>query len=445
MSIPRFLRRTALPPVGFLLAVFLILVFLPLAAPARAEVLKIVINDTIHPMTLEYVERALAQAQQENAKAVLIEIDTPGGLLDSTHEIVEKVLASPVPVIIYVTPSGSRAASAGFFILQAADIAAMAPGTNTGAAHPVGLGGAKLDDVMEKKIENDAAALMRSVASKRGRNVDGAESTVRESKSFTEQEALAKNLIDYVASSEQDLFQQMRGKPIKRFDGKTLVLDLTGEPIRPFERTLKQKIFGILMNPNIAVGLLALGMFCIYVELNNPGYVLPGTVGVIAIVLAGFALNMLPVRFAALALIVTAFVLFALEAKLASHGVLGIGGVVALTLGSLFLVDGPIQEMRVYLSTALAISLPLGVITVFLMTIALKARAGKRVSGMEGMVGEIGTARTALTPSGKVFVHGEIWDAVASSPVAEGAEVTVTRVNGLRVDVDPVGSKSSGV
>ncbi len=405
-------------------------------APAQAEVLKIVINDTIHPMTLEYVERALAQAQQENAKAVLIEISTPGGLLDPMREIMEKILASPVPVIIYVTPSGSRAASAGFFILQAADVAAMAPGTNTGAAHPV-VPGIKLEDVMKQKLENDAAALMRSVVSKRGRNVDVAESTVRESKSFTEQEALSKNLIDYVASSEQDLFQQLRGKPIKRFDGQTLTLDLTGEPIRPFEMTLKQRIFAILMDPNLAFGLVALGMFCIYVELNNPGTVLPGTVGVIAIVLAGFALNLLPVRYAALGLIATAFVLFALEAKIASHGVLGIGGVVALTLGGLFLVDGPIPEMRVHLSTALAVSIPLGAITVFLMTIALKARAGKRASGVEGMVGETGTAQTPLAPNGKVFVHGEIWDAVASSPVAQGAEITVKQVSGLRLQVDP--------
>jgi membrane-bound serine protease (ClpP class) len=279
------------------------------------------------------------------------------------------------------------------------------------------------------------------VVSKRGRNVDVAESTVRESKSFTEQEALSKNLIDYVASSEQDLFQQIRSKPIKRFNGQTLTLDLTAEPIRPFDMTLKQRIFAFLMDPNLAVGLLALGMFCIYVELNNPGTVLPGTVGVIAIVLAGFALNLLPVRFAALALIVTAFVLFVLEAKIASHGVLGIGGVVALTLGCLFLVDGPIQEMRVHLSTALAVSLPLGAITVFLMTIALKARAGKRASGMEGMVGETGTAQTPLSPSGKVFVHGEIWDAVASAPVAQGGLVTVKRVLGLRLDVDPARSE----
>ena len=422
---------------GNRLSIAVFLAFLAFVVAAHAEILKIVINDTIHPMTTEYVERALAQAQSENAKAVLIEINTPGGMLDATREIIEKLLASPVPVIIYVTPSGSRSASAGFFILQAADVGAMAPGTNTGAAHPV-MPGVKLDEIMAKKIENDAAALMRSVVTKRGRNVDVAESTVRESKSFTEQEALSQHLIDYVATSEQDLFQQMRGKPIHRFDGKVLTLDLTGETVRPFEKTLKQKIFGFLMDPNLAFAMLGLGIFAIYAELNNPGTVLPGTVGVILIVLAGFALNLLPVRYAALALIATAFVLFALEAKIASHGVLGIGGVVALTLGGLFLVDGPIPEMRVHLSTALAVSIPLGLITVFLMTIALKARAGKRVSGVEGMIGEIGTAQTPLSPGGKIFVHGELWDALASSPVAPGGRVLVRRVDGMRLNVDPV-------
>ncbi len=429
MMIPRFQGR--------LLLIGILMVGCVLARSARAEVLKIVINDTIHPMTTEYIERAIAQAQQENAKALLIEINTPGGMLDATREIIEKLLASPVPVIIYVTPSGSRSASAGFFILQAADVGAMAPGTNTGAAHPV-IPGVKLDEIMAKKMENDAAALMRSVVLKRGRNVEVAESTVRESKSFTEQEALSQHLIDYVAANEQDLFQQMRGKPIKRFDGKTFVLDLTGEPIRVLERTLKQRIFGVLMDPNFALIILVFGLFAIYAELNNPGTVFPGTVGVILIVLAAFALNLLPVRFAALALVATAFVLFALEAKLASHGVLGLGGVVALTLGGLFLVDGPIPEMRVRLSTALGVSLPVGAITVFLMTIALKARAGKRVSGMEGMVGEIGIAETPLSPNGKVFVHGELWDATASSPIAQGGHVAVKQVEGLRLRVDPV-------
>lgn len=418
-------------PILFYLSACLLLV-----VPASAEVLKIVINDTIHPITNEYIRRAVKQAQQDGAKALLIEINTPGGMLSSTNEIVTNILASPVPVIIYVAPSGSHAGSAGMFILEAGDVAAMAPGTNAGAAHPVGAGGEKLNDVMNQKVENDAAALMRSVVLKRGRNVDLAESTVRESKSFTEQEALSKNLVDYVASSEQDLFQQMRGKPIKRFDGQTFTLDLVGEPIRQLDMTLKLRILALLMNPNISFALLGIGIFAIYAEINNPGTVLPGTVGLICIVLAGFALNLLPISYAAVALILTAFVLFALEAKIASHGVLGIGGVVALTLGGLFLVDGPIPEMRVHLSTALAISLPLGAITVFLMAMALKARAGKRVSGADGLIGEVGTAQSALTPGGKVFVHGEIWDAIASSNVLEGAPVMVKRVNGLRLEVE---------
>jgi len=239
-----------------------------------------------------------------------------------------------------------------------------------------------------------------------------------------------------VASSEQDLFQQIRGKPIKRFNGQTFTLDLVGEPIRQMEMTLKLRILALLMNPNIAFALLGIGVFAIYAEVNNPGTVLPGTVGLICIVLAGFALNLLPISYAAIALILTAFVLFALEAKIASHGVLGVGGAVALTLGGLFLVDGPIPEMRVHLSTALAVSLPLAAITVFLMSIGLKARAGKRISGSEGLVGEVGTAQSALSPSGKVFVHGEIWDATATEAVAEGSRVVVKRIDGLRLEVD---------
>ena len=223
------------------------------------EVLKIVVNDTIHPITDEYIGRALAEAERNKDQALLIELNTPGGLLDSTRNIIEKILASPVPVIIYVTPSGSRAASAGFFILESADVAAMAPGTNTGAAHPVTLGGGKVDDVMKEKMENDAAALMRSVVSKRGRNVEVAESTVRQSKSFTDQEALSQKLIDYVATSDQNLLQQMQGKTVKRFDGKTITLNLEGETIRPFDMTLKQRILAFIMDPNIAFILLAIG------------------------------------------------------------------------------------------------------------------------------------------------------------------------------------------
>ncbi len=301
---------------------------LSIAIPSSAEVLKIVVDDTIHPITEEYIGRALAEAEHNKDQALLIEINTPGGLLDSTRHIIEKILASPVPVIIYVTPGGSRAASAGFFILESADVAAMAPGTNTGAAHPVTLGGGKTDDVMKEKMENDAAALMRSVVSKRGRNVEVAESTVRQSKSFTEQEALSQKLIDYVAADEQDLLKQMQGKTVKRFDGKTITLNLAGDTIRPFDMTLKQRILAFIMDPNIAFILLAIGALSLYAEFNHPGAVVPGTVGVVFILLAVFALNLLPVRFAAVVLILASFALFALEAKFAAHGVLAIGGMV---------------------------------------------------------------------------------------------------------------------
>src|SRR5271167_3889494 len=404
-----------------------------LSSLASAEVLKVVVDDTIQPITSEYIARALADAAQNKDEAVLIELNTPGGLLDSTHDIIEKILASPVPVIVYVTPSGRRAASAGFFILESADVAAMSPGTNTGAAHPVTLGGGKMDDVMKEKIENDSAAFMRSFVSKRGRNVEIAESAVRQSKSFTDQEALAQKLIDYVAPSEDDLFKQLQGKQEKRFDGQIITLNLVGSPIRPFNMTLKQRILAYLMDPNVAFILLAVGALALYAEFNHPGAVVPGTVGVVFILIAIFALNLLPTRFAAVVLIFLAFVLFALEAKFVTHGVLAIGGIVTLTLGGLLLVDGPIPQMRVHFLTALAVSIPLGAITVFLMSIALKARANKITTGAQGMIGEIGLTQSALSPQGKVFIHGELWDAISSANLPPGQPVVVRQVKGLRL------------
>jgi len=411
-----------------------------LSSVCFAEILKVVVDDTIQPITEEYISRAIDEAQRRHDQAVLIEINTPGGLVDSTRKIIEKITGSSEPVIVYVTPTGGHAGSAGIFILESADVAAMAPGTAAGAAHPVLLFGpvsGKLDDEMKQKIENDAAALMRSVVSKRGRNVEVAESAVRESKSFTEQEALSQHLIDYVAANEQDLFRQIDGKPIKRFDGKTVTLSLTGQSVVPFEMTLKQRILDYLMDPNIAFLLLAIGALSLYIEFNHPGAVVPGTVGVVFILLAAFALNLLPTRFAALGLIIGAFLLFAAEAKFASHGVLTIGGIALLTLGGLLLVDAPIPEMRVHFLTALAVSIPLGLITAFLMTIALKARRNKKVSGAQGLIGEAGIAQTGLSPRGKIFVHGEIWDAVSSSDISAGQSVVVRRVDGLLLEVDP--------
>jgi len=408
-----------------------------LSAFSNAQVLKIVIDDTIQAATQERIERAIDQAAAEKDDAVLIELSTPGGVMDAMREIMSKVLASPVPVIIYVTPSGSRAASAGFFILESADVSAMAPGTNTGAAHPVGPFGGDIKGTMGQKIEGDATALMRSVVSKRGRNVDVAQSAVLESKSFTDGEALSQNLIDYVAPNEQDLFRQIALKPVKRFDGQSVILKLAGKPVRVVEETLKEHILAYIMDPNIAFILLVIGAFALYAEFNHPGAVWPGTVGVVFILLAVFAMHLLPIRFAAVVLIFASFVLFALDAKFGAHGALAIGGIATLVIGALLLVDAPIPEMRVRFLTALAVSIPLGVITVFLMTIALRARANKVVTGAEGLIGEIAVAQTALTPAGKVFVHGEIWDAVASADVSAGEKVVVQKVDGLELKVDP--------
>jgi membrane-bound serine protease (ClpP class) len=408
---------------------------------ARGEIVKIVVDDTIQPITAEYISRAIDQAARTNAQAVLIEMNTPGGLVSSTREIIEKITSSPIPVIVYVTPTGGHAGSAGIFILESADVAAMAPGTAAGAAHPVALIGPvqmKPDDEMRRKIENDTAALIRSVASKRGRNVEAAEGAVRESKSFTEQEALAQHLIDYVAATPEDLFRQMQGKSFKRFHGETASLNLVGQNTVTFEMTLKERILDVLMDPNIAFLLLAIGALSLYIEFNHPGAVIPGTVGVVFILVAAFALNLLPTRWAALVLILGAFALFAAEAKFVSHGVLTIGGIALLTLGALLLVDSPIPEMRVHLATALAVSIPLGVITALLMTIALRARRNKIVTGEQGLVGETGVVQTALSPQGKVFVHGELWDAVGSASLPAGQLVVVRGVDGLTLRVDAV-------
>ena len=400
------------------------------------SVVKVRVDDTIQPITAEYIDRAIEHARQTNADAVLIELSTPGGLLESTRSIIEKILASPVPVIVYVAPSGARAASAGFFILESADVAAMAPGTNTGAAHPVTLGGEKMDDTMKQKVENDSAAFMRSFVGPRGRNVALAETAVRESKSWTDQEALQQHLIDVVARDQDDLFHQLDGRIVKRFDGKQVKLHLAGDSVDDMQMTLRQRILDFLLDPNIAFLVLAVGALALYAEFNHPGAIVPGVVGVVFILLALFALNLLPTRYAAFTLIIAAFVLFALEAKFATHGVLGLGGVALLALGGLLLVDGPIPQMRVSIWTALGVSVPLGAITVFLMTIALRARHSKVVTGKQGLIGAVGEARTDIDPEGKVFIQGELWNAHAPSRVGIGEQVVVRKVEGLELEVE---------
>lgn len=405
------------------------------ATTIRADVVRIVVDNMIHPISEEFIGRGLDEAAKRNADLVVIELRTPGGLETSTRGIVEKIIKSKVPVAVWVGPAGSRAASAGFFILLAADIAAMAPGTNTGAAHPVLLG-EKLDDIMKMKMQNDSAAFIRSIAQRRGRNVAAAESGVRQAKSFTEDEALSGKLIDVIAADVPSLLRWADGKRIKRFNGTTTIMRSAKKPVIDYEMSLKQRLLSWIMDPNVAFILMSLGMLALWAEFNHPGAILPGVVGLIAILLAVFALNLLPTRYAAFVLIVAAFGLFALEAKFTSYGILGIGGVICMIFGALLLVDGPIPEMRVHLLTALVVSVPLGVIAVFLMTLVLRAHKHRVETGTEGMVGEIGVARTMLTPHGKVFVHGELWNATAKSEIAEGSRVMVKGVDGLRVLVD---------
>ena len=418
----------------------LVSIVLFVTATVSADVIRVELDDMIHPISDEFVGRALDEAAARKADAVLIELRTPGGLETSMRGIVERIIKSPVPVLVWVGPSGSRAASAGFFILESADVAAMAPGTNTGAAHPILIGGEKIDEILKTKMQEDAAAFMRSIAQRRGRNVAAAESAVRQAKSFTEDEALAKRLIDVVAADVPSLLRWADGKTVKRFNGRTTVLRVANKPIVTYEMSLKQRLLSWIMDPNVAFILMSLGMLALWAEFNHPGAILPGVVGLIAILLAVFALNLLPTRYASFALIVAAFLLFALEAKYTSYGILGTGGVICMILGALMLVDGPIPEMRVHLVTALVVSVPLGAIAIFLMTLVLRAHQNPVVTGSAAMIGEVGVARTNLQPDGKVFVHGELWNAIAKSDVAEGSRVRVRDVDGLKVIVEPIES-----
>jgi membrane-bound serine protease (ClpP class) len=416
-----------------------ILLFALCGIAAAADVYKVDIDDTIQPVSEDYISRAIDTAQAKHADAVIIELKTPGGLYDSTRSIVDKILNSKVPVIVYVRPGG-WAASAGFFILQSADIAAMAPGTNTGAAHPV-MPGATMDDVMKQKVENDSAAFIRSYVSKRGRNVEAAENAVRKSLSFTDEEALKQNIIDVIAKDDADLLKQIDGRTITRFDGSKLTLHTAADHIVLLDMSLKQRVLSSLLDPNLAYILFAIGMMALYAEFNHPGAVVPGVIGGICILLALFAMHWLPIRYSAAALIVLAFVFFALEAKFQTHGALGIGGIVCMIIGAMLLVDGPIPEMRINWKTAVGVAFPFGAITIFLTTITMRARAAKVVTGEQGMIGMIGVTRSALTPQGKVFVNGELWNAIALAPIKSGQPVRVRSVHGLTVEVEPEASQ----
>lgn len=402
---------------------------------AKPRVVAVDVDGVVHPITVEIVTRAIDQAQKEGARLVLIRLNTPGGLMEASRHTIERIVASPVPVATFVTPSGGRAASAGFFLLEAGDVAAMAPGTNTGAASPVAIG-VEMDQVMRRKIESDAAASIRSLTAKRGRNSALAEKTVLEAKSFTEKEALDNKLIELIVKDDRALLDALNGREITRFDGTKVKLDLAGAEIVVYQKTVREAMVSSISDPNIAFILLILGALGLYVEFTNPGLILPGVAGGILALLGLAALSVLPINWGGVALLILAVALFILEAKFASHGILGAGGAVAMVLGALLLVEGP-PEMRIHLGTAIGVTLPFALITVFLVSLVLKARANKVVTGEAGMIGERGVARTALEPEGKIFVHGELWDAVCSTKLDAGTRVRVVDVDGLTLRVEP--------
>lgn len=425
------------------------MVLLPACVPATASdaasplVLELKLDGEVAPILANYIDAGIDDAAKRHAALVLITMDTPGGLSDSMTEIIHHILDSPVPVVVYVSPSGARGASAGFMILVSADIAAMAPGTRTGAATPIFLPGfltMPMDEVLRKKINNDATAFLRSFAEKRGRDPKLAETAITDARAFTEEEALKGHLIDIVADNSEQLLDQLNGREITRFNGQKVTLNLTNYTISDFQLSARERLLGRLVEPDMFFLLLIIAALGLYTEFTHPGMVAPGVVGGISALLALYAMHILPVNFAGVLLIVLALVLFAMEAKFTSHGVLLIGGIVSMLFGALFLIRSPLTPAGVSFGVALSATLPFAFLTVFLMRLVLKSRRWKSATGKEEMIGEEGVVTIAVPPEGEgmIRVHGELWRALSKGGASEGTKVRVLRVDGLKLEVEPV-------
>lgn len=410
----------------------------PQTAERQGEVLRIELDSIIHPVAAEFVADAVEEADAVGAAALVIELSTPGGLMTSTREITTSILGARTPVVVYVSPSGAHAASAGFFILQAADVAAMAPGTNTGAAHPVAGQGEDIEGAMGEKVEQDAAAQIRSLAVRHGRNAELAEAAVIESRSFTAEEALEANLIDLVSPSVTALLTEIDGREIEK-KGETVALATASAPLREVEMSPMRRLLSALAHPNIAYILLGFASLGIYFELMNPGSILPGVVGAICLILALFSLSVLPFSYAGVALVLLAFVLFIAEIKVPSYGMLTVGGILSLALGGLLLFKSPVPALRVSYSVIVLVSLFAAAVAAALMVLVVRVHRSRVRSGQEGLIGEHGRAVADLAPRGKVFVHGEYWNARAQQEIAAGSEVEVVAVDGMLLTVRPAG------
>jgi membrane-bound serine protease (ClpP class) len=424
------------------------------APPGPAQVLELRIGDEIEPVMAEYIDSGIEEAARIHANLVLITMDTPGGLSTSMEDIIHHILESPVPVAVFISPAGSRGASAGFFILQSADIAAMAPGTHTGAASPLlAIGGVPLqvDETLKKKILNDATAFLRSYTAKRGRNVQLAETAVVDGKAWTEAEALDGKLIDLVANSPEDLLAKLNGRTIKRFDGSSMQLALHSPIQVTFTMSARQRFLSRIVQPDAFFILLIVGVLGLYTEFTHPGMVAPGVIGGIALVLALYAMHILPVAPAGVVLILLALGLFILEAKYTSHGVLAIGGIVAMLLGALMLVRSPLTHAGVSLGVAFGVTLPFALLTILLMRLVLRSRAWKPSTGREQLVGSPAEVTEAFVRradselfQGMVLLHGELWRATSREEIPTGAHVRVTRIEGLTLHVVPAGHQPMG-
>jgi membrane-bound serine protease (ClpP class) len=411
-----------------------------IGAADRAPVVETALVDgIIHPVTSEFMRESIAKADADGAALIVFTLHTPGGLLDSTRDINSAIIAAKTPVAVFVGPSGNRAASAGFLITMAADVAAMAPGTHIGAAHPVSGDGEKIDDVMAKKLASDTAAYARTLATQRGRNVPLVEQAVLDSRSFTEQEAAAATppLIDVIATDIPDLLKKLDGRTIKRFNGTPVTLHLANADVRTIDMTWPQHVLSAIAHPQIAYLLLTLGTLGLTIEMWSPGAIVPGVAGGICLLLAFFALQVLPVSYAGVLLILLGFMLLILEVKVTTHGGLAIGGIICLLMGSLMLIDSPLPEMQIGLRFIIPVVASLSAILLLLVTLGVRAQRTPAFGGESGMLQGTGNALTAIEPGGigRVATHGEIWSATASEPIQEGDRVAITAVKGLTLTV----------
>jgi membrane-bound serine protease (ClpP class) len=424
---------------------FLFLCFIPVLLPAQ-QVVRITIDGTINPASADFIHNSIEKANSRNAECIIIHLNTPGGLLKSTRVIVGDILESPIPVVVYVSPDGAQAGSAGVFITLAAHVAAMAIGTNIGAAHPVELQGSP-DTIMSQKATNDAAAFIRAIAAKRNRNLEWAEEAVRRSVSITEKEALDKKVIDMIAQSERQLLEQLDGKQIELASG-TKTLHTKNAKIISIRMGLAEKLLNIVSDPNIAYLLMMLGFFGLLFELYNPGAILPGIIGVISLILAFYSMHTLPINYAGIALIVFGIILFLLELKVMSHGMLAIGGVLSVLLGSLMLIrtDSELEFVSLSKSVIVTTTIVTSLFFLFVIGMGLRAQRAKPITGMEGLLGEIGESIEPLNLIGKVHVHGEIWNAESTSGIiSRGEKIRVTGIKDLKLYVEEASERNSSL